>query len=140
MIDNVDLDLSGVDLSRPLLDNQTILCRTGEVRFETENDKTNLLVPLTLEGPGKSTTNKEVLPGFVHTDRILSTPVGKLTKEMIREKLARFQVATLKLKSPKLFTPEECSGQLVLVTFGTRPDRQDPSRLYQDVVRYSKAP
>lgn len=137
MLDNIDLDLSNVDLSRPLIDNQVKRCVTGNVTIEEKDGKRNLVIPLTLEEPATGTGGREIQVGFVHTDRILLTPTGGLTEQMIKEKVARFQVAALGLKEPKPFNAAECSGKTVLVTFKTRPDKQDTEKLYQDVARYS---
>jgi hypothetical protein len=63
-----------------------------------------------------------------------------LTQEMINEKLARLQVAALKLDRPQKFAPADLIGREVLVTFNTRADKLDPSKLYQDVARYNKVP
>lgn len=141
-IDNADLDLSGVSLSRPLIDKQTLLCRTGEVKWETSEDGRfkNLVVPLTLEESAKSTKDEDIHIGFQHTDRILATPTGGLTLDMIKEKLARFQVAVLKLDKPEAFGDvSRYSGQLVKVAFKIRQDKNDPEKQYQDVAKFVKA-
>jgi hypothetical protein len=141
-LSNLDLDLSSVDLSRPLIGGkQTKRCRIGNVTLEQQQGRgRNLVVPLTLEEPATDTNGKTVNPGFVVTDRILVDPTGGLTQEMINEKLARLQVAALKLDRPQKFAPADLIGREVLVTFNTRADKLDPSKLYQDVARYNKVP
>jgi hypothetical protein len=137
-LSNLDIDLTGVDLSRPLLPRQTLRARIGEVKLEKqENRGRNLIIPLTLEEPGQDTAGRTVNPGFVVTDRILVDPTGGLTQEMINERLARLQVAALKLDRPGRFNAADLVGKEVLVTFDVRADKTDASKSYQDVKRYS---
>lgn len=140
-IDNIDIDLSSVDLTRPLIDNQIVLCRTGEVKIEVnDNGQKRLVIPLTLEEPATSTTGRPVYVGFQVTHSMLITPTGKLTQERINEELAKFQVAVLKLEKPQAFgSLAQYRNQLVKVKFTTRPDRDDPNKLYQDVKAWLKA-
>lgn len=139
-LSNIDIDLTGVNIARPLLPRQTVKCRIGEVKLEKPDGRgRSLVVPLTLEEPGKDTKDAVVHPGFVVTDRILLDPTGGLTQEMINERLARLQVAALKLKVPQKLDVRALIGQEVLVTFDTRPDKKDPAgeTFVQDVKRYS---
>jgi hypothetical protein len=141
VLDNLDLDLSSVDLTRPLIDNQVVLARTGEVRIEmNEQKQKRLVIPLTLEEPATSTSGKPVNVGFQITHSILATPTGKLTQERINEELAKFQMAVLKLEKPTVFGPmEQYRNQLVRVKFSTRADKDDPNKLYQDAKAWIKA-
>ena len=141
VLDNLDVDLSNVDLSRPLIDNQVVLCRTGEVRVEVNEQKQKrLVIPLTLEEPATSTNGRELSPGFQVTHSILATPTGKLTQERINEELAKFQMAVLKLDKGEPFgSVERYRNQLVKVKFATRPDREDSTKLYQDARAWIKA-
>ncbi len=141
VLDNLDIDLSAVDLSRPLIDNQVVLCRTGEVKIEVNDSKQRrLVIPLTLEEPTTSTSGKPVNVGFQVTHSILITPTGGLTQERINEELAKFQMAVLKLEKPTQFGAlEQYRNQLVRVKFATRPDRHDPTKLYQDAKAFIKA-
>lgn len=137
-LSNLDIDLSGVDLSRPLLPRQTLRCRIGEVKLEKqENRGRNLVVPLTLEENGTDTNGRTVNVGFVVIDRILVDPTGGLTQEMINERLARLQVAALKLDKPGRFVAGDLTGRDVMVTFDVRADKQDSNKQYQDVKRYN---
>lgn len=135
---NVDIDLTGVDISRPLLPRQTLRCRTGDVRAERrdENSPRQLVIPLTLEEPGKDTNGNEVGVGFAVTGRIQLDATGKLTQAMINERVARFQIAVTKADKPGRLVIEELSGREVMVTFDVRVDKQDPSKVYQDVKSY----
>jgi hypothetical protein len=141
-LSNLDIDLTGVDISRPLLPRQNIRCLIGDLRIErSEPSKPrSLIIPLTLDEPAKDTKGDTVNPGFVVTDRILIDPTGGLTQVMINERLARFQVAALGLDKPGPFGDlSQYAGRKVTVTFDVRPDKQNPEMLYQDCKRYSKA-
>lgn len=143
-IDNTDIDLSGVSIARPLLPKQTLKCRTGEVKLE-HHDKMGrqVIVPLTLEEPGKDTNGNTVNIGFVVIDRIGIDAKGNRTQQMIGEQLGRFSAAALNLHETTNLPPFKLSdlsvygNKLVLVTFDTRADKQDASKLYQDVKRYN---
>lgn len=141
VLDNLDLDLSSVDLTRPIIDNQVLLVKTGEVKVEVNDQKQRrLVIPLTLEEPGTSVTGRPVNVGFQVTHSILITPTGKLTQERINEELAKFQVAVLKLDKPGPFgAVSQYRGQLVRAKFASRPDRDDPNKMYQDIKAWIKA-
>lgn len=138
---NVDLDLSNTDISRPLFDNVFVVCTTGEVKVEvSEKGLKSLVVPLVFDEPAIDTNGKSVNPGFTVTDRILITPTGGLTQQMINERLARFQVAALGLSKPQNFgSTEQYIGKKVKVQFKVRQDKNDANKVYQDVKSYSKA-
>lgn len=136
-IDNIDLDLSLVELERPLLNNVVPLCTIGEAKIETKEGKSRFVIPLQLEEAVVATNGKEVHPGFQVTDSIFMTPTGSLTQEIVNEKLARFQKAVLGKQGR--FVPAEFVGQKVRVMFETKPDRDDPSIQRQRVKRYLRA-
>lgn len=140
-VTNADLDLSDVSLERPLIDNQTVLCTTGNVKIEKSDDgqSQRVVIPLTLEAPVSCTKGNTLHVGFQVTDSILITPTGGLTMEIIKEKLARFQVAVLGLDRPKPFNAAECSGKRVLVAFAAEADKKDSSIIRQRVKKYIKA-
>jgi hypothetical protein len=136
-LDNADL--TGIDVSRPLLPKQVLTVRTGDVRIEKSDDgsKRYLVVPLVLEETGKDTKGNPVNVGFSVTDRLLLTPTGGLTQQMINEKLARFQTAVLATDKPGPFGQlDQYQGKLVRVQFDVRADKQDPDNQFQDVRRY----
>jgi len=145
-------DLSNADIVRPQFDNVRARCIIGDLKVEvrTSNDGKKireLLIPLTLDEVTKSTDGKEVQPGFEimggkkPAATILLTPVGGLTQEMINEKLAKFQVAALKLTKQEatLGDLSRYSGKPVVAVFGLRQDKKDASKTYQDVKGWSKA-
>jgi len=133
-ISNVDLDLTGISVSRPLFDGVVVRCRIGEARIESEEGRSNLVIPLQFEAAATSTDGREVTPGFQHTDRINLVVSGNRTPQMVKETIARFQCAALGLKEPKpgRFEASDVVGKLVDVRFSTRADRSDSSKFYQD--------
>jgi hypothetical protein len=132
-IENDDLDLSQVDLSRPLIDQQTVRCRVADVKIEEKDGKKNFNVVVTTEGAATSKDGKTLQPGFKHNESILMTPTGGLTQEMINEKLARFQKATLGTQG-RLLPLDQYVGKEVDVTFGVR-DGKDGQ--FQTVKRWN---
>lgn len=133
IISNTDLDLSSVEIGQPIIDNQLVLCRTGEVKWDTEKDR--LVIPLVLEEPATSTTGRELTIGFKTTLGINCKTSEKFPKERVLEELAKFQVAVLKLERPEKFgDPGRYSGQLVKVRFSKRDDKKDPTKVFQDGV------
>jgi hypothetical protein len=138
VIDNIDIDLSNVDLSRPVIADQIVLARTGEVKVEkTEKGARRLVIPLTLEEPAKSTTGKDIAPGFQTTVGFLIDASGGWTQERANESLAKFKAAVLKLEKVEgaFGGLEPLRGQLVRVHFV--PQRKDETR--QDVKAWLKA-
>ncbi len=140
-MDNIDIDLSTVDLTRPIIDNQVLLVKTGEVKIEVNEQKQRrLVIPLTLEEPGTSVAGKPVNVGFNVTHSMLITPTGGLTQERINEELAKFQVAVLKLEKPTQFGAlSQYRNQLVRAKFASRQDKNDPNKQFQDVKAWIKA-
>lgn len=140
----IENDLTNTDLSRPLIKGLA-LCRTGELTIDEKQSKKGemlryLNIPLQLEEMVTSTEGKSIQPGFTVTDRILITPTGGLTQERVNERLARFQIAALALAKPTQFgAVSQYSGKLIKVKFDTRPDKMDPTMLFQDITAYSKA-
>jgi hypothetical protein len=138
-LSNNDLDFSGEDGSRPMLDKVTLQCRTGDVHYEDDKrgrvmeprQAAKLVIPLVLEQAAVATNGTPVHPGFQHTDSIYMVPTGKLTKEFIRDKLGSFQRSALGLKKGEKgrpFVPEELSGKLLMVTFEVEVDRDGTER------------
>ncbi len=138
-IDNLDLDLTGVELTQPIIDsNGFVLCRTGEVSVELTGSKLRrLVVPLTLEEPAKSTSGRELTPGFRTTVGFLLDESGGWTKARAAEAAGKFKAAVLKLTevSGAFGALEPLRNQLVKVHFV--PQRNDPTR--QDVKGWMRA-
>lgn len=130
-ISNVDIDLTGANISRPYFDNQVIRCQIGEVAYKKNGDRVRLEVPLVFQTAAKAQDGREVTPGFKHTDSITVTAAGGRTKERIAEDIARLQAAALGLSKPKdgLFDKSEIVGKMVDVKFSTRTDGD---KVYQD--------
>lgn len=96
MIPILSTDLSNVDVSRPIIDQtQTDFTIQGiEVKEnEKEPGQFSLVISMVTNYTTKSTKAVELKPGFKVTDRILLTPVGKMTQEMIEQQLKRFMLA-----------------------------------------------
>lgn len=140
VIPNDDLDLSGAELSRPLLD-KLVLCRVFECQtVSVEGGRKQKRIQLVTEEQTTATNGREINPGFKVTHRINLDVEGKRTQQMINEQLARFQVAALKLDKPERWGEDaRYVGAQVKVKFKTRPDRQDGSILYQDLASIAKA-
>lgn len=144
-------DLSNADIVRPQFDNVRARCIIGDLKVEVKTSADGskireLLIPLTLDEPTKSTDERIVQPGFViqggkkPAATILLTPVGGLTQEMINEKLAKFQVAALKLtkQEANLGDLSRYAGLPIVAVFGLRRDKNDASKTYQDVKGWAK--
>lgn len=132
MIDHNDIDLSSVDLSRPVIDKQTIRCTVSDVKIEEKEGRKNFNIVLNTEAPATSRDGKTLQPGFKHTESILMTPTGGLTQEMINEKLARFQKGVIGAQG-RLMPLDQYIGKQVDVTF--EADRKNPE--YQRVARWN---
>lgn len=142
VLSNIDIDLSGVNIGQPVIDNQTPLCRTGEVKVvATNSGLKRLVIPLVLEEPVTATSGRELQPGFQTTVGFLIEPTGGLTKERIAEELKKFKAAVLKLSptDPALNGPfgdvAQFRGQLVRPKLVAQ--RNDPSK--QDCKAWLKA-
>ena len=114
VIDNSDLDLTGVPLRDPVIDKQRIKCTIKDLRWEqltstkTPDGKAKqLVIELVTEDPATSTDGQPVAPGHKFSVNIYATPTGGLTQEMINKKIGRFQVAALDLTAPGKFGPAE---------------------------------
>lgn len=141
-LNNIDIDLTGVEISRPLLPRQTLKVRTGDVRVERRDGTgpKRLVIPLILEQPGTDSKGEEVGPGFTIIDSMLLEPTGKLTLEDIKRMLGQFQAAVKKLDKPDpgaFGNAADYSGREVMATFDIRTDSKDASKQYQSVKRYT---
>lgn len=141
MIDNIDIDLSNVQLGMPVLDG-VVLCRTGTLTVKkTQSGLARLVIPLVIEEPCKDVTGKEIHPGFVTPVGFLLQPTGGLTPERVAEECGKFQVAALKLeKQEGSFKVSDVlagryNGLPIKVKFV--PQKDDPTR--QDVKAWIKA-
>lgn len=139
VIPNEDLDLSGTELSRPLLVT-LVLCRVSECQTVIANGRKQKRILLVTEAQTTATNGREINPGFKVTYRINIDVTGKRTQQMINEQLGRFQVAALRLEKAERWGEDaRYVGAMVKVKFKTRPDDNDGSILYQDVASISKA-
>lgn len=144
-------DISNADIVRPQFDKTRARCIIGNLKVEVrKTDKgtiRELVIPLTLDEVCVSTDGKSVQPGFEIKSSakkpaasILLTPVGGLNQEMINEKLAKFQVAALKLTKQEgsIGDLSRYAGLPIIAVFGLRQDKQDQSVQYQDVKGWAK--
>jgi hypothetical protein len=154
VLDNSDLDLTGVSLRDPIVDKQWLLSRItnlyweltgqeGKVPPTTHNPKgraTQLVIELVNEEQGTSTDGREVPPGSLKVKvNIYATPTGGLTQEMINKKVGRFQVAALALDKPAKFgTPDQYVGRLVKAYYEAEEGKQKDGTLFQRITRWEK--
>lgn len=134
--DNIDIDLTNVELEPPKFDNVTVRCLTGQVALDTKDPaKRRLVIPLVLQEPATSTMGKVVQPGFKTTVSILIDEVGGWTRERGAEELGRFKAAVLKLDKVEgsFGSLQPLRAQPVKVTFTV------DNRGYQTYKRFLRA-
>lgn len=96
MIPILSTDLSNVDVSRPLIDQtQTDFTISGVEVKQSDKDPSqySLVITLVTNYTTKSTKAQELKPGFKIIDRILLTPTGGMTQEMVEQSLKKFMLA-----------------------------------------------
>lgn len=146
VVDNSDLDLTGVPLTKPIIDKQWVKVRITNLYWqELESTKTvdkkakQLVIQGVTEEAATSTDGRVVNPGEAFEVTIYATPVGGLTQLMINQKLGRFQVAALGLTEPTKFgPPDQYVGKVLKGYFEAEAGRQDSSILYQRINRWEK--
>lgn len=147
VIDNSDLDLSGVSLRDPVVDKQWMVSTITNLYWEQlTSNKTpdgkakQLVIELVNQEQGTSTDGKPVPPGTLKTKvNIYATPVGGLTQDMINKKVGRFQVAALGIEQPTKFgPPDQYVGKQVKAYYEAEASKQDASMLFQRVNRWEK--
>src|SRR5262245_47587173 len=120
-IDNIDIDLTGVQLVPPILADGTIKqCMTGQVYVKpTTKGPRRINIPLTLEEPAFDQNGKEVQIGSKFTAGFLIDPSGGWDQKRANEELGRFKGAVLNTDNVDgPFGPlEAVSGKPVLVKF-----------------------
>lgn len=137
-------DISNAEITEPRFDKIRILCIIGEVVKETREYQgqkfANLIVPLTTEEPATATDGRTVQPGYKIRGAIPLTATDKLTQEFINEMKAKFQVAALGLtkQEANLGDLSRYAGRKVVAYCVVRPDKNDPTKTYQDVRGFNK--
>lgn len=90
-----DFNTEDADIDRPILKSgsyaATIKSTTQKTKEETRNK--TLTVQYVLTDGGQSTKDKPISAGFSVFQRILITPTGKLTQEMISARVAKLNFA-----------------------------------------------
>lgn len=147
VLDNSDLDLSGVSLRDPVLDKQWLLSRITNLYWEqltstktADGKAKQLVIELVTEEAGTSTDGKPVPPGHKSRVNIYATPSGGLTQDMINKKVGRFQVAALAIDAPTKFgPPDQYVGRMVKAYYEAEEGKQKDGTLFQRVSRWEKA-
>jgi hypothetical protein len=145
VLDNSDLDLTGVPLRAPVIDKRWVLSTIKDLYWEAKKTKAGtpakqLTIVLVTAEQTESTNGQPVLPGLQTTATIWATPSGGLTQLMINQKVGRFQVAALGLAEPMVFgSPEQYIGRSVKAYYEAEADKSDPTIMYQRVNRWEKA-
>lgn len=138
-LDNTDIDLSSVNLSRPLLDSQQRKCITGDVKvINDERWGRRLSIPLVLDEEAVDTNNNPVYPGFVVFTEIGLTPKGAYTQDFINNQLARFYCAVTGEDKAGIFKMSDlgwASDKTLLATFGVQLSGN--GKTYQRVTRFN---
>lgn len=90
-----DFDTSAADIDRPLLKDGTYSAtiKTTTVKTKEETGNKTLTVQYVLTQEGETTKGTKVNPGFSVFQRIMLTPTGKLTQEMISQRVAKLNFA-----------------------------------------------
>lgn len=139
MLDNSDIDLTGVETGFPIFDNQHVNCIVSGVATVKKDGRRSKRISLTTEEAITSTGGVTKEAGMKLTDRISIDVSGGRTQERINEDLATFQKAALGLSKPEAWgSDERYVGQRIRVTLKKRADRNDDEKFFQN-FRYSKA-
>lgn len=146
VIDNSDLDLTGVALRDPIIDKQWVRSRITGLRWEqltsnktSDGKAVQLIIEAVTEEPATATDGRVVPVGHKSRINIFGTPTGGLTQDMINKRVGRFQVAALGLSEPVKFgSPEQYIGKLVKGYYEAEADKKDASILYQRINRWEK--
>lgn len=145
VIDNSDLDLTGVPLRAPVIDKQWVVSTIRDLYWEAVKKKDNtlakkLVIELVTDEAATSTDGRAVPPGHQTQTDIWATPSGKLTQLMINQKVARFQVAALGLDEATVFgSPDQYIGKKVKAYYEAEQGDKDPQALFQRVSRWERA-
>jgi len=143
LLDASDIDLSATIVGMPVIDQQSPLCRTGEVTIEplegelraNGQPKRRMVIPLLLEEPATATSGQQLQPGFKTTVSFLMDQHKGWTQERANESLKAFLVGVTGDKAiARVPALETLRGQLVRPTFIAQ--KNDPTR--QEVRRWTK--
>lgn len=146
VLDNSDMDLTGVPLKDPIINGRFVLSHITNLYWEAlKSDKTpdgkakQLVIELATDEPAVAEDGREVPIGQPTKVNIYATPVGGLTQDMVNKKLGRFQVAALGLSEPTRFgPPDQYIGKQVKAYYEGEDARQGGGR-FQRVTRWEKA-
>ena len=155
VLDSVDMDLTGVQLGKALLNSRVKSVITG-CRWELPEGVANtpenrsqaqLRIAVATVEPATSTLGKEVPPGL-ENEFIIRGVKGKRDMGMVKKELGWFQTAYAGSDEPGKLVPSEAEGKEVYVTYKVEAGRvqnpqtgaweNDPTKMYQRVGRWEK--
>lgn len=130
-------DMSGISTKYPVLDaglqkmKIKSFKRDDKPNKKTGNPQSMLLIELATEDFAKQyqKPDADIAPGHVITERIILTPTGGLTQEMIQQRLARVMEAALGHHNGA-FNTADLLGKVVTVNIGIRPEREEDGRTF----------
>ncbi len=117
VLDNIDLDLTGVELGPPQIDNQVSKVIISDAKATEKEGVKRLELKLTLQEAVTSTSGKQLEVGRVIPISVLLTPTGGLTPKRINESLGQWKAAALGLKevSGQFGSPQQLVGREVSI-------------------------
>lgn len=151
VIDNQDLDLSGVPLKDPVADKQWAPAHITDLYWEQIDTRAGgkgkrLVIEVVTDAPVPALeTDRQVPAGQKITDNIWATPSGKLSQDTINKKIQRFKAAALNLTDADLKTdvkfgaPDRYIGRPIKVYLTAEAGDKDPSMMFQRISRWDKA-
>ena len=134
LIKHLDLDVTGVSAAAPLLPRQTLRVRVGEAGLkQTEKGLRRVVIPLTLEEPGRDLKGNTVQVGFRITHSFLVDESGGWSKERGAQELLRCKMAILGIDEDEAkSTPhnfDAWAGREVMAVTDVKGENQNVSRL-----------
>lgn len=113
--------------------------KSDKPNTKTGNPQSMLIIELATEDMAKNKNNPDadVPPGHVLTDRVLLTPVGDMTQNMINQKLARIMEAATG-NHDGAFNTADLVGKVVSVNVALRPERTVDGKTYAESNEISK--
>jgi hypothetical protein len=121
---DLGFDVSEADVARPVIKNGNYNANIAFVRRANSSQKNipQLLVGYKLLEPTKDLQGRDINAGFTITQRIMLQPSGKLTQEMIQDRLKRVHFAAV---GPGRVTTAEWVGKPVRVRVTLREPHRD---------------
>jgi len=113
--------------------------RNDKPNASTGKPQSQLLIELATVDMAKNKNNDDadVPPGHKLTDRILLTPTGDYTADMVKQKVARLMDGALG-HHDAVFNTTDLVGKTVMVQVAVRPEREDKGKTYPESNEISK--